>query len=566
MADAEVQSTAQMTPAGQPPQGPDEGHTAVGKLYHSVLGALGGSTNTDYQPDPETGQVKPVQTPKTPGQQWKQIIAGAMTGLAAGATAPRRPGAEGLAGAGAGFNAAASRTQAQDQQKRNQAQQQLENMDQATLRKAQLAKMNQDRIMWSRDMRNMDVAEASQFETAMGAVDKQMEEAGAQKMPIMVGGKDINGQPGNANALMQYFSDPKAHQPPDGYHLVKGQKTDFSGLQKNAKGDWVDEKGQPVDLASRTGHYVYAVPDKAMDQMVSIDPGEFEKNTGMHIETQGPVRLKLSAYMAGVQNHVKESSEEHLRQSEEQKNRAEAGKASAETKQLGMTSEAATDTAQQLVSGNMDPSQLSKRATKGSDSYNAILSKANELSMQQTGKPFDVEKASRDYKFASNTGTQNTLRYLNSLTGAHGKPGNLDTLVDMSNKINRTQFPALNNAAVWARLQTGDPAMAAYHAAVTEVADQTAKILQGGSGSGTSDAKLKEAQGLFAKGFTKQQIAEVASTLRTMLGNRKREMVGDNFYLQKSYGEAPAGATHEVIQGGRVIGHVVGNKFIPIGQ
>lgn len=111
----------------------------------------------------------------------------------------------------------------------------------------------------------------------------------------------------------------------------------------------------------------------------------------------------------------------------------------------------------------------------------------------------------------------------------------------MSDKITRTEFPAINNAAAWSRLASGDPAMAGYKAAVTEVADQVAKILQGGgSGAGTSDAKLKEAQSLLSSGFTKAQIKEVASTLRTLLANRKLEMIGDNVYLKKQYGRQAA--------------------------
>src|SRR5207248_2193137 len=153
----------------------------------------------------------------------------------------------------------------------------------------------------------------------------------------------------------------------------------------------------------------------------------------------------------------------------------------------------------QLVEGNIDPTQLSKR----SQDYNAKIQQANEYSISKYGKPFDLAQAQGDYKFANNPSTQNTLRYLNSLTGADNKGGNLGALIALSNRITRTDFPALNDAAAWAKIQTGNPQMASYFTAVTEVADQVAKILQGGgSGSGTSDAKLKQAAELFQKGFS----------------------------------------------------------------
>jgi hypothetical protein len=101
----------------------------------------------------------------------------------------------------------------------------------------------------------------------------------------------------------------------------------------------------------------------------------------------------------------------------------------------------------------------------------------------------------------------------------------------------------LNDAAAWARLQAGDPAIAGFKANITEVSDQVAKILQGGSGSaGTSDAKMKQALDLFNSGFSKAQIRSVASTLQPLLQNRKTNMIGNNSYLQRWYSPKAAGA------------------------
>lgn len=193
--------------------------------------------------------------------------------------------------------------------------------------------------------------------------------------------------------------------------------------------------------------------------------------------------------------------------------------------------------AKQLVDGDMDPSQLTKR---GNDFY-PIMNAANQYSQQQYGKPFDVAKATTDYKFANEPSTQNTLRYLNSLTGRNNAGGNLDKLINISDSVGRTRFPAINDVENWTRLQTGSQKIADYHTAVTEVADQVAKILQGGgSGSGTSDAKLNQAASLFASGFSADQLKGVASTLRDLLSNRKNELIGDNRYLQRYFGNAPA--------------------------
>lgn len=192
--------------------------------------------------------------------------------------------------------------------------------------------------------------------------------------------------------------------------------------------------------------------------------------------------------------------------------------------------------AQDIVTGNMAPTDLSKRAT-GNASYNDILTAAKQYSLATTGKPFDIAEANRNYKYAIRPQTQDTLNFLGSLVGSDDGTGNLtggnmDELVSLSNGITRTTFPALNDAAAWARYSTGDPKIAEFQAVATEVADQVAKILQGGgTGAGTSDAKLQQAVNLFNTSFTKSQLTGVVNALKPLLTNRAKNMVKDNPYL-----------------------------------
>lgn len=146
-------------------------------------------------------------------------------------------------------------------------------------------------------------------------------------------------------------------------------------------------------------------------------------------------------------------------------------------------------------------------------------------------------QATEDYKFASNVGTQMTLKGLDNLVGPDGKSGNLQEVVKSSNNIKRTNFPAINDVEAWARINKGDPKMAAYYAQVLEVSDQIAKILQGGStGAGTSDAKLKQAQAILNSGFSKDQIKGIVDGLSPLLSNRRNSMIGSNRYLKNQYG------------------------------
>ncbi|HKF56270.1 MAG TPA: hypothetical protein VKJ45_12520 [Blastocatellia bacterium] len=187
-----------------------------------------------------------------------------------------------------------------------------------------------------------------------------------------------------------------------------------------------------------------------------------------------------------------------------------------------------------IVEGRLDPSQISPR----SQNYGMILNAANQYSQQTYGKPFDFAKARSDYQYASNIGTKNTLNFLGSLVGPDGRSGNLQEVIRQSDDIGRTRFPALNDIAAWTRLEAGSPKIAAYHAAITETSDLVAKVLQGGgSGAGTSDAKMRQAQELFDKGFSSDQIRAVSSTLQTLLQNRKQSIIGGSSYLQRWYGQ-----------------------------
>lgn len=215
--------------------------------------------------------------------------------------------------------------------------------------------------------------------------------------------------------------------------------------------------------------------------------------------------------------------------------RSAAAKNDAERVLLNTTNDQTviSNNAQQLVEGTMDPSNLSKR----SKTYDPTLAAANAYSMRKYGVPFDLAKAAGDYKYATNTGFVNTMRFMNALVGTDNMSGNLGVLVNQSDSIKRTQFPALNDVAAWARLQTGDPAMAAYHTTVTLVADEVAKILQGGgTGNATSDAKLQQAQRLFNEGFSKKQIQAVGNDSRQLIANRKHEMIIGNRYAERWYG------------------------------
>ena len=170
--------------------------------------------------------------------------------------------------------------------------------------------------------------------------------------------------------------------------------------------------------------------------------------------------------------------------------------------------------AQMVADGRMAPAEIKGgRADAG-----RVLARA-----KQINPDLNVAQNDIDYSFMKNTGTQNTLSYLNSLTGVNGQSGNLDEIVRLSKGVGNGSFKPLNSLRneVQSHL-ISDPKRAAFASAVVEVGDQIAKVLQGGgTGSGTSDAKLKQGLEMLNRNFSPAEFAAVASELKTLLSNRK---------------------------------------------
>lgn len=148
------------------PQGPSGGqpdhHSAVGQIFHGVYSALGGGRPV------MTGHATPEGTPETrpgnPGDWARGIIAGALTGLAAGSGPAARAGSP-ASGLGQGAVAQQEQVQQQSQQLRGQAQQEFQNKQETDraeqaklLNQAQIAHMNQLTAASAWDMKEKGIA------------------------------------------------------------------------------------------------------------------------------------------------------------------------------------------------------------------------------------------------------------------------------------------------------------------------------------------------------------------------------------------------------------------------
>ena len=100
----QTQAPAAPTPAPTPAPAPAQAPQPMaqpqakapdhGNIFKSILGVLGGGDKTQYSVDPQTGTMSVSRVPQTKGQLARGILAGALTGLVAGA-GEHGPGNEG---------------------------------------------------------------------------------------------------------------------------------------------------------------------------------------------------------------------------------------------------------------------------------------------------------------------------------------------------------------------------------------------------------------------------------------------------------------------------------------
>lgn len=134
---------------------PDQHHDNLAvKVYHGIMGALGGTQDTSYSIDPATHKMVVSNTPSTPGSQWKRMIAGVVQGTAAGLGAAPGPGQLGRA-ASAGFGASTAGAEKVDQQKRQQSQQDFDNDQKAMVAKAQTQALTYEGAVHSFELTRM---------------------------------------------------------------------------------------------------------------------------------------------------------------------------------------------------------------------------------------------------------------------------------------------------------------------------------------------------------------------------------------------------------------------------
>lgn len=159
----------------------------------------------------------------------------------------------------------------------------------------------------------------------------------------------------------------------------------------------------------------------------------------------------------------------------------EAGRAEPSVN-INMGASDTTDMAQQLVSGDLVPSQLSKRTTN----YNAILAQANRASKEQTGKPYNAAQAQIQYeaarRFAGSLNSQQMVRFQGL---GHSVVNTIDEVRRLGEQMHNSGIQLANRLQMEAYMQANGNSergqlVAQYLGAVNTLKEEFANLVNGG--------------------------------------------------------------------------------------
>lgn len=207
-------------------------------------------------------------------------------------------------------------------------------------------------------------------------------------------------------------------------------------------------------------------------------------------------------------------------------------------KDEGIPPERVAATAQAILENRMAPSQLSLGGGMGK--AGVAFKQAVMGEILRINPKFNFQEAESNFQFGKNVGTQNTVRYLESVKES------IPLVIERATKLANGKIRSLNTLINAGKDQFNDVDLKKFKTDTLFVADEIAKILQGGgTGSGTSDAKLKQASEILNTSDSPAAIAAALSDIQQLLGFRRATLTKGTFMEEpKPVGpEAPAAAT-----------------------
>ena len=202
--------------------------------------------------------------------------------------------------------------------------------------------------------------------------------------------------------------------------------------------------------------------------------------------------------------------------------------------ELGMmpTEEDARNYALDIQNHRLAPSQLSEIRGRGNGNLGNMIYRE----MKRQDPNFNWEEADATYNLVHGAGFQNTIRYMDSVTES------LPHLVQNANVLAQGPVRSINGLVARFKDQFNNIDLKKFQTDRTLLADEVAKILQGGgTGAGTSDAKMRQAGEILRESDDPAAIAAAAGEIMTLIGYRRKALTRGT-YLEGTTAGAGAGS------------------------
>lgn len=193
-----------------------------------------------------------------------------------------------------------------------------------------------------------------------------------------------------------------------------------------------------------------------------------------------------------------------------------------------------------LVDHKMSPSQVQIMGGGMGQQGRNFLRQVQAEALKQDPN-FNFEEAESEYQLVKSPSFQNTVRYMDSVTES------MPRLQQTANTLANGRVRGINALINAGKNQFNNVDLKKFHTDVLFVSDEIAKILQGGgTGSGTSDAKLRQAGDILSTSDSPAAISGALQEASFMMQNRRRSLTRGT-YLDKPVADPAASAREKLM-------------------
>lgn len=194
----------------------------------------------------------------------------------------------------------------------------------------------------------------------------------------------------------------------------------------------------------------------------------------------------------------------------------------------------AQQVADDLVKHRIAPEQMAQMfggfGPAGQNFKRMVYAEAKKLDSE-----FDFEQAASEYGLVKSPAFQTTVRYMDSVQSS------IPQLLAASDKLARTNIQSINRVLNVAKDQTGGVDVKRFNTDRVLLADEIAKILQGGgTGGATSDAKLRQAEDILKSEDSPAQIKTALEEVQGLISSRRVALTKGTYLAN---GTQPAGVS-----------------------